>query len=189
MIGHSQRMVVTNDEESLLLSPDDSPKTQTQRRRSNVHTIRPTLHSLREEPRLVSLGSFREVSKRKGSHSVCYGSVNGNDETYRETCREVGRLDRPEDLEGSAHDLGRRRLPLLNRHWDDVRAATSQVPAIVLITIFHLMVGVPFGVSYFPIGWRSTSQSMVDEQDQISNSGFVMDGQFPLPGMYIGLAC
>ena len=70
-------MVVTNDEESLLLSPDDSPKTQTQRRRSNVHTIRPTLHSLREEPRLVSLGSFREDSKRKGSHGVCYGSVNG----------------------------------------------------------------------------------------------------------------
>ena len=183
-------MVVTNDEESLLLSPDDSPKTQTQRRRSNVHTIRPTLHSLREEPRLVSLGSFREDSKRKGSHGVCYGSVNGEKHTD-ETCKEVGRLDRPEDLEGSAHDLGRRRLPLLNRHWDDVRAATSQVPAIVLITIFHLMVGVPFGVSYFPIGWRSASQSTVDapEQDQISNSGFVMDGQFPLPGMYVGLAC
>ena len=126
-------MVVTNDEESLLLSPDDSPMSR--RRRSNVHIIRPTLHSLREEPRLVSLGSFREDSKRKG---ICYGSVNDDDETYREdeTCREVGRLDRPEGLEGSAHELGRRRLPLLNRHWDDVRAATlSSFPVVLSLRV------------------------------------------------------
>jgi len=170
--------MLPSDEEILLLpSPDESPGSR--RRRSSVHTIRPTLHSLREEPRLTSLGSFREDSKRKGG--VCYGSVDGDDEAFGEA-----RLGQPEDLEGSsqADELGRRRSPLLNRHWDDVRAATSQFPAIILIVIFHLMVGVPFGVSYFPIGWRSASQSTIDasEQDQISNDGFVMDGPFPLPG-------
>jgi hypothetical protein len=28
-----------------------------------------------------------------------------------------------------------------------------------LVALFHLMIGIPFGVSYFPIGWRSSSSS------------------------------
>lgn len=32
-------------------------------------------------------------------------------------------------------------------------AAIGQIPAIVLIGVFHLMIGIPFGVSYFPIDW------------------------------------
>ena len=185
-------MVLPSGEETLLLpspAPDDSPGSR--RRRGSVRTIRPTLHSLRdrEDRPLGSLGSFREDAKKEGS--ICYGTVDDDEETHGEA-----RLERPKDLEGSAqedcYELGGRRSPLLNRHWDDVRAATSQIPAIMLITIFHLMVGVPFGVSYFPIGWRSASQSTVDmdasEQEQISTGGFVMDGQFPIPGMSVLLA-
>lgn len=37
-----------------------------------------------------------------------------------------------------------------------------QIPAIILIAMFHLMVGIPFGVSYFPIGWRSRSSSTIN---------------------------
>lgn len=33
------------------------------------------------------------------------------------------------------------------------RAVFGQVPAVVLIGMFHLMIGIPFGVSYFPISW------------------------------------
>ena len=29
----------------------------------------------------------------------------------------------------------------------------GQIPAILLIGVFHLMIGIPFGVSYFPIEW------------------------------------
>eukprot|EP00957_Ditylum_brightwellii_P070091 5323498-Ditylum_brightwellii.AAC.1 len=30
----------------------------------------------------------------------------------------------------------------------------GQIPAVALLGIFHLMVGIPFGVSYFPVDWR-----------------------------------
>jgi sulfate permease, SulP family len=36
--------------------------------------------------------------------------------------------------------------------------AAGQIPAILLIGMFHLMIGIPFGVSYFPIGWREEQQ-------------------------------
>ena len=39
--------------------------------------------------------------------------------------------------------------------WQCLEKSASQIPAIVLVTIFQLMVRIPFGVSYFPIGWKS----------------------------------
>ena len=36
-----------------------------------------------------------------------------------------------------------------------ITQALHQIPAIALIGIFHLMVGIPFGVSYFPMYWSS----------------------------------
>ena len=54
------------------------------------------------------------------------------------------------------------------------RAAT-QIPAIALIGLFHLMIGIPFGVSYFPVGWRASSGIETD----IDSSG--INGPFPLP--------
>jgi len=52
----------------------------------------------------------------------------------------------------------------------------SHIPAIVLIGMFHMMIGIPFGVSYFPIGWKGaeSSTSNVDD-DSVS-------GSFPIPG-------
>lgn len=53
----------------------------------------------------------------------------------------------------------------------------GQIPAIIIILIgmFHLMIGIPFGVSYFPIGWRAGDDDMSPVADGIS-------GSFPLPG-------
>jgi SulP family sulfate permease len=65
------------------------------------------------------------------------------------------------------------------RVWRGLSKAASQVPAIVLIALFHLMIGIPFGVSYFPIGWRndmgSSDEDTVEAEDGVK-------GPFPLPG-------
>jgi SulP family sulfate permease len=47
----------------------------------------------------------------------------------------------------------------------------GQVPSIALIVMFHLMIGIPFGVSYFPISWSSHVDEATDSE-----------GPFPLPG-------
>jgi hypothetical protein len=79
-----------------------------------------------------------------------------------------------------------------------------QIPAIVLIGIFHLMVGIPFGVSYFPVSWRSSRTAlagtwmhidflMTNGTDYLYNSSISSTttsssvvagtvGIFPLPG-------
>ena len=63
--------------------------------------------------------------------------------------------------------------------------ALSQIPAIALIGIFHLMVGIPFGVSYFPMYWsshpgesRDLSNSTTENDITSSNE----EGPFPIPG-------
>ncbi|KAG7351225.1 sulfate permease family protein [Nitzschia inconspicua] len=56
--------------------------------------------------------------------------------------------------------------------------ALGQIPSIALIGIFHLMIGVPFGVSYFPMQWTSsTSESTFLDLD-----GDLPHGDFPVPG-------
>jgi SulP family sulfate permease len=52
------------------------------------------------------------------------------------------------------------------------RDALGQIPAIALIGMFHLMIGIPFGVSYFPISWSPGA----------SEEGDGNGGPFPLPG-------
>jgi SulP family sulfate permease len=77
------------------------------------------------------------------------------------------------------------RVPFLHRQWSKVECAASQLPAIALVTLFHLMVGIPFGVSYFPVGWRSSSAAAAaiatdDDNISVSEGGFVLDGPFPI---------
>ena len=64
-------------------------------------------------------------------------------------------------------------------------SALSQTPAIALIGIFHLMVGIPFGVSYFPMYWSShpgdTSSTSTEGLDDDNSSSHEV-GQFPIPG-------
>lgn len=55
----------------------------------------------------------------------------------------------------------------------------SQVPAVTLIGIFHLMIGIPFGVSYFPVGWRSSTTDLQNSDDETDEE---ILGAFPIPG-------
>lgn len=60
----------------------------------------------------------------------------------------------------------------------NVVKACRQVPAILLIVMFHLMIGIPFGVSYFPIGWQEENSDAINKE---LTDDFVK-GTFPLPG-------
>ena len=61
--------------------------------------------------------------------------------------------------------------------------ALSQIPAIALIGIFHLMVGIPFGVSYFPMYWSSHPEySISTENFDDDHSSIHEIGKFPIPG-------
>jgi len=66
-----------------------------------------------------------------------------------------------------------------------IASALSQIPAIALIGIFHLMVGIPFGVNIFPMYWSShpgdtsaTSTAGISDD----NSSLHEEGQFPIQG-------
>jgi len=62
-------------------------------------------------------------------------------------------------------------------------SALGQVPAVALIAVFHLMIGIPFGVSYFPIGWRSdTEATIADDTTHTSAPDDAVNGPFPLAG-------
>jgi len=65
-------------------------------------------------------------------------------------------------------------------------AVLRQIPAIALISIFHLMIGIPFGVSYFPMYWTShpgdTSYSVPGGSGSSGDADFHEEGQFPIPG-------
>lgn len=58
-----------------------------------------------------------------------------------------------------------------------ISKAAGQIPAVLLIGMFHMMIGIPFGVSYFPIGWRAGSGKDVSSEDTDG-----VNGPFPLPG-------
>ena len=93
---------------------------------------------------------------------------------------------RSQHISFDAATSSRSRRPILYQHWQSVERAASQIPAIALVTLFHLMVAIPFGVSYFPVGWKSSSSAALSSEgdDVVSESdgGFILDGTFPLPG-------
>ena len=55
----------------------------------------------------------------------------------------------------------------------------AQVPAVALVCLLNLMISIPFGVSYFPIGWRSGSDEALDTTDADEDD---VNGIFPLDG-------
>ena len=71
-------------------------------------------------------------------------------------------------------------------------AIFGQIPAIALVSMFHLMIGIPFGVSYFPISWGHADTTDLDGSTDFNGTatsvgvGHDLDssgsGPFPLPG-------
>jgi len=58
-----------------------------------------------------------------------------------------------------------------------VQRIASQIPAIVIASVLNFMIGIPFGASYFPVGWSSSSAS-----DGTTDDSTDVHGDFPLGG-------
>jgi hypothetical protein len=84
---------------------------------------------------------------------------------------------------GSTHDDKKNKDDVIN---DDSGSQSSwiadivqQVSAVAVVGLLNMMMGIPFGASYFPIGW--TDGDGVDDSEDV-------EGQFPLPGKHnVGL--
>lgn len=148
-------------------------------RRSVPHLVAPTMDSLRGDSSLsrrlssehanLLQSSSRDDHDDLGSGYHNYDTING------EEC--LSKID------AFPADHVSIRKSLLHYQWQCLEQTASQIPAIVLVTLFHLMVGIPFGVSYFPIGWKSSS--LLDSTES-SSGGEVdsngLDGPFPIQG-------
>lgn len=60
--------------------------------------------------------------------------------------------------------------------------AFHQIPAVTLIAIFHLMIGIPFGVSYFPIGWKEEDSNLSSTGGDKDYNDQYINGPFPIQG-------
>lgn len=81
-------------------------------------------------------------------------------------------LDRAVSEEQRQQDDRQRRGSFLV---DKLGKAAGQIPAIALLGMFHLMIGIPFGVSYFPIGWSAAGSTEASTDDLVR-------GTFPIEG-------
>ena len=76
----------------------------------------------------------------------------------------------------------------LQQEGNIIQRIASQIPAILIVAVLNCMVGIPFGASYFPVGWSSSSSSSdtgADASGGDMSDGVVDDGvsgDFPLGG-------
>eukprot|EP00804_Cyclotella_cryptica_P014085 CCRYP_021209-RA/>CCRYP_021209-RA protein AED:0.08 eAED:0.08 QI:197/1/1/1/1/0.85/7/2039/477 len=178
-----------------------TPLAPSPKRRSAPHIVTPTFRSSRDAMLSASLAApeLPYLSISETNEDVClYGAIddthyNDNDDDDHHSLEPSGNHRRADHISFSDDNLMRvsySRTPWLHQNWDCLQRAASQVPAIALVTLFHLMVGIPFGVSYFPASWKSSSNSMTlsasGEGENVESTeyhgGFVLDGNFPLPG-------
>ena len=75
-----------------------------------------------------------------------------------------------EKAETSTTTSATRKMTAFNKN-NLISRILGQIPAIALIALFHLMIGIPFGVSYFPIYWNPHVSIASDSE-----------GPFPIPG-------
>eukprot|EP00538_Stauroneis_constricta_P002535 CAMPEP_0119573812 /NCGR_PEP_ID=MMETSP1352-20130426/45312_1 /TAXON_ID=265584 /ORGANISM="Stauroneis constricta, Strain CCMP1120" /LENGTH=503 /DNA_ID=CAMNT_0007623503 /DNA_START=302 /DNA_END=1810 /DNA_ORIENTATION=- len=68
-------------------------------------------------------------------------------------------------------------------HNDTLHVIIQQSSAVAVVALLNMMIAIPFGASYFPVGWKSidgsdhTSSSNAEEEESDD-----VDGTFPLPG-------
>ena len=58
---------------------------------------------------------------------------------------------------------------------DDTTSLVAEIPAILVTLLINLMAAIPFGVSYFPLGWTNDTESALSDESGIH-------GPFPIPG-------
>ena len=167
------------------------------KRRSVPHIVAPTIASFRDSLQLSDDPPQLRLSSYNDEHLVDH--INTNYGALDETDVNNGHCHKPQHdgVESGYHHTehisfdattkislrSERRRPVLYQQWQCIELAASQIPAILLVTLFHLMVGIPFGVSYFPVSWKSSSSAAVSGGDDAPEvGGFVLDGAFPLQG-------
>ena len=85
---------------------------------------------------------------------------------------------------GGEHKFRRRQHPPVARSLSFI---LQQASAVAVVALLNIMVSIPFGASYFPIGWKAdngdllSTTTTVDEGSGSGGSGD-LDGLFPLPG-------
>lgn len=92
---------------------------------------------------------------------------------------------RPSDA-GSipAKRSGKPRAPL-RHHAGWVAAFVQQTAAVAIVGILNMMIAIPFGASYFPIGWKAAvavDELLLDSEANATATADDVDGSFPLPG-------
>lgn len=116
-----------------------------------------TANALLEE--LPSLPGIHLSQRGKGGNcEASYGAINTIEEGNQDPTG--GSRSKPQPQSDS------------NKH----ASLVNQIPAIAVISLLNLMMAIPFGVSYFPIGWSNGGESSDGTEDKDGVSG-----SFPLP--------
>ena len=61
-----------------------------------------------------------------------------------------------------------------------VQRIASQIPAILIVAVLNCMIGIPFGASYFPVGWSSSSSVADPGAPSNAEGDDDVSGDFPL---------
>jgi hypothetical protein len=59
-----------------------------------------------------------------------------------------------------------------------LKKGLQQVPPVLIVCLLNLMMGIPFGVALFPLGWKSAGESSTTDDSNTDK----IQGNFPLPG-------
>lgn len=90
-----------------------------------------------------------------------------------------------DEHDGAEHTSGEKKPPPspTSNYSYLVQSFVQQASSVAVVGILNMMIAIPFGASYFPIGWRSAGEAT--SGDSSSSGGEEdddVDGIFPLPG-------
>ena len=148
-------------------------------RTSMVGDPNPTNHVFRHSPDFDPITTTTTMSKDDGYHTTMDAVPTASRSTFTSTSTSNPNTTQRWYLNGGSGGWSQ---PDTTTNTTTTTICTftqvaSQIPAIVLITIFHLMIGIPFGVSYFPIGWDTSSHISTTDYHMDSDG---IQGTFPL---------
>ena len=114
------------------------------------------------------------------NEAIRYGRAQPpDDEDGRSSMQSVTRIRRDDTIDETTRLLaGIPPSPKKDNADIDPDVSTSlvaEIPAILVTLLINLMAAIPFGVSYFPLGWTNDTESIIGDESGIH-------GPFPLPG-------
>jgi SulP family sulfate permease len=119
------------------------------------------------EERMANVQDFGSFMDRDCEGSEVYPENGLNYQTYLDL----------QDTNSSDDWDGKKKTNINDNIKDSFLNILHQIPAVALIAMFHLMIGIPFGVSYFPVNWREASTV-----DPLQGTEDGIHGSFPVAG-------